>query len=472
VRAAERSGGRAVRHAWIHASVRLCGFAALFAALPPYRLAAQETSVTVYSDGRLLVRRTVPAVVARGTNTVALDLGVREADPSSFVSLDSSVQLRGIRVFGATGVDGSLRRSLGTDVVFRVGADSAPRYLRGTLLSLEPPAVRTDGYVLYGLPGTPVFPDSMVQLQPRVEVTVEATRAANGLKLMYLSSGLSWSASYAMLLPRGGSGQATITGAAQIDNGGAVTLPGAQVQLLAGTVRRVASPSPRPMAAMRGVVATSVAEADEPAEEALGGTHVYTLASTVDFAPGETRTVALFARSTAAVEPEFTLRQAFGITDTWPDAMRDLHPDIGYRVRRPATTPFGTTPLPGGIVRIYEPDEAGRPQLVGEATIGHTPSGRDVRVTTGTAFDVTATRTQTAYSRQGNRESTSAYRVEIQNAKTQAITVQVMDQCPGRCEIMSSSVPGEQPSVTQVTFRVPVPPGGSATLQYQLHARW
>jgi hypothetical protein len=95
-----------------------------------------------------------------------------------------------------------------------------------------------------------------------------------------------------------------------------------------------------------------------------------------------------------------------------------------------------------------------------------------VRVTTGTAFDVTATRTQTAFERRGDRETVSAYRVDLQNAKTQAAVVQVMDQCPGRCEIVSSSQPGEQPSVASVSFKVTVPAGGSATLQYQLRARW
>ena len=455
--------------------VRRLGWVLLVLAVSPSvrQSVCQETSVTIYSDGRLLVRRTIPTAVARGTSTVVADLGVREADPSSFVSLDSTVQIRGIRVFGATGADGSLRRSLGYDLVFRVGPDSAPRYLRGTLLSLDPPAVRTDGYVLYGMPGTPVFPDSMVQLLPRVEVTVDASRAANSLRLMYLSNGLSWAASYAVVLPRGGAGTAAITGSAQIDNGGAVTLPGAQVQLLAGTVRRVQSP--RPMAAMRagvsGAVALDAVEA-EPTDEALGGTHVYTLPGTVDFAPGETRTVALFSRAAAAVEPEFTLRQSYGMNGPWPDAMRDLHPDIGYRVRRPAASPFGSTPLPAGNVRVYESDESGRPQLVGEAAIAHTPAGRDLRVTTGTAFDVTATRTQTAFERHGDRETVSAYRVEIQNAKTQPVVVQVTDQCPGRCEIVSSSLPGEQPSVASVSFRVTVAAGGSATLQYQLRARW
>jgi hypothetical protein len=461
-----RTAGDRLRHVgWVLFSL---------AVLPFSRPAVcQETSVTIYADGRLLVRRTLPLAVTRGTSTVVADLGVRQAEPSSIVSLDSGVQVRGVRVFGATGLDGSLRRSLGSDVVFRVGPDSTPRYLRGTLLSLDPPAVRTDGYVLYGMPGTPVFPDSMVQLLPRVELTVEAARAAGSVRVMYLSGGLSWAASYALMLPRGGAGQATVVGTAQIDNGGLVSLPGARVQLLAGTVRRAQQPGPRPMMAMAGAAMRTTESADEPAEEALGGTHVYALPGTVDFAPGETRTVALFAPAVTPVEPEFMLSGAsYGPTGAWPDALRDLHPEIGYRVRRNAGSPFGSTPLPGGLVRVYEPDESGRPQLVGEATIAHTPSGRDVRVTTGTAFDVTATRAQTAFERRGDRETVSAYRVELQNAKSQAVVVQVADQCPGRCEIVSSSVAGEQPTVASVVFRVTVPAGGSATLQYQLRARW
>jgi len=445
------------------------------AVLPSCRLAVcQETSVTIYSDGRLLVRRTIPVAVARGTSTVVADLGVREADPASIVSLDSTVQIRGVRLFGATGLEGSLRRSMGSDVVFRVGPDSAPRYVRGTLLSLDPPTVRIDGYVLYGLPGSPVFPDSMVQLQSRVEVTLDAARATSSLRLMYQSNGLSWAASYALVLPRGGAGPAAVTGTAQVDNGGAVSLPGAQAQLLAGTVRRV-TPTPRPMAAaaMRGVVVSSANLEESVDDEALSGTRVYTLPGTVDFAPGETRTVPLFARTVAAVEPEYILRQqGYGLTSAWPEEQRDQHPEIGYRVRRPPASPFGAVALPAGVVRAYEPDELNRPQLVGEASIQHTPPGRDLRLTTGTAFDLTAIRAQTAFERRGDRETVSAYRVEIQNAKSQAAVVQVTDQCPGRCEIMSSSVPGEQPTVASVIFRVTVPANGSATLQYQLRARW
>jgi hypothetical protein len=128
--------------------------------------------------------------------------------------------------------------------------------------------------------------------------------------------------------------------------------------------------------------------------------------------------------------------------------------------------------MPAGTVRVFEPDSSGRPQLVGEVNIDHTPAGRDLRLATGTAFDVTAQRTQTAFEQRGPREAISAYRVELQNAKPQAVTVLVTDMCPGRCEILSSSIPAEQGSVNTVGFRVTVPAGGSASLDYRIRARW
>ena len=467
MKAVKRTGGKAVR---------VLAWTACLTALPAYRLTGQETSLTVYADGRLLVRRTIPGAIARGDGVFGADLGVREVEAGSIVSLDTTVQVTGMRVFGSTGPEGSLRRMIGHEVTFRVvGADSAVRYVRGILLSVDPPAVRIDGYVMYGFPGTPVFPDSMVQLNPRYEISVEARVPANGLRLMYMSNGLSWSASYAVLLPRGGAGRAIVGGNAEIRNEGAIALTGTQVQLLAGTVRRVAPPRPMAMARRSEMNAQAgfINTADGPGEEGLSGTHVYTLPGTVDFAPGENRVLALFPRVTASVEPELVLRgQNYGVTNQWPDAQRDLHPEIGYRVNRAASSAFGSRPLPAGTVRVFEPDSSGRPQLVGEVPIDHTPEGRDLRLTTGTAFDVTATRTQTAFEQRGERESISAYRVELHNAKPQAVTVLVTDMCPGRCEVLSSTRPSEQSSANTVGFKVTVPANGDAVLEYRLRARW
>ncbi|MBV5323846.1 MAG: hypothetical protein J0626_00485, partial [Rhodospirillaceae bacterium] len=46
--------------------------------------------------------------------------------------------------------------------------------------------------------------------------------------------------------------------------------------------------------------------------------------------------------------------------------------------------------LPAGTVRFYQRDSKGTPQFIGESPIGHTPTGSDMLLTTGAAFDVFA----------------------------------------------------------------------------------
>ncbi|HEY2804270.1 MAG TPA: hypothetical protein VGI92_00270 [Gemmatimonadales bacterium] len=437
------------------------------------RLSAQETSLTIYADGRVLVRRTLPISVSRGASTISVDLGVRDLDGSSLLSLDTGVRVSGVHISTASGLDGSLRRSLGTDLLFRVGSDTAPRYVRGRVLSVNPPAVRIDGGVMYGWPGTPVFPDSMVQLLPRFELTLDAARPANALHLLFMSSGLGWHATYAVMLPRGGEGRADISGNAQMSNNGIVSITGAQVQLVAGDVR--AAPRPAFMAG-RAQVSAMVAQGDAQygmIEEGVGGVHIYSLPGTVDFAPGESQVVALFPATSAGVTMELALQNSgYGYNSQWPDTQRDLHPSISYRIHRPASSDFGRIVVPGGTMRVFEPDSAGRPQLLGEVVIPHTPAGRDILATTGTSFDVTAQRTQTDYKPVAQRQSESAYRVDFQNASARAMTVLVTDVCNGHCEVLESSVPAEQGPATMVGFKVTVPANGSAMLTYRVRARW
>ena len=474
MKAARWYGGKAVSEMLRRAGFRAAVAGVVLTALPPCRLTAQETSLTIYSDGRVLVRRTLSVAVPRGVSTFGADLGARDADPTSFLALGEGAQVRGVRFISATGPDGSLRRSLGSDVEFRVGPDSAVRYIRGTLLSVDPPAVRVDGRVLYGYPGTPVFPDSLVQIEPRYELTVEAQRPLNAFRLAFLTGGLAWNASYAVVVPSRGAGSGSVTGAAAIVNGGGLTVRGAQVQLLAGDVRRASPPNrPIPMMMARANAMEAAAVSVGPAEESVGETHVYTLPGVLDIARGETRTIALFARTETPVEPEFVLRpQGYGPIVRWPDVQREVHPEVSYLVRRPSASAFGAQPLPAGTVRVFAPDSAGRLQLVGEAGIGHTPAGRELHLATGTVFDVTAERTQTAYDNSGRRQVVASYRVVLRNAKDTAVTVQVLDQFPGTWELLSSTAEPERLSSSSVRFPVVVPATGEATLEYRVRIRW
>lgn len=436
-------------------------------------LSAQETSLTIYQDGRGMVRRTIPLALPRGASTVSVDLGGRSADATSLVSLDEGVEVRGVVVSAATGADGALRRAVGREMDFLLGGDSV-RFVRGTVLSLDPPAFRVAGRVLYDMPGRPAFPDLLVQLAARAEVTVEAARAARTLRVAYLAQGLSWHAAYTLVAPASGAGRGTMTGAATIDNPGAMAIGGTEVQLLAGDVRRAIGP--RGYAVDRAMPAPAMAmaaRAEVPSEEAVGESHVYTLPGTVDLVPGVSRTVALFAQAAPQVERAFAFRAGgMGHLQQWRASEQDLHAEVTYLVRRPAGTPFGDTPLPAGVVRVLVPDSAGRVQLLGEVPIPHTPAGRELKLATGTAFDITAQRTQLTFVPQGRRQMEVSYRVVIQNAKDDSATVQVYDEFPGQWEVLSSTARPERLSSTSVRFAVPVAAAGEATLEYRVRVRW
>jgi hypothetical protein len=151
--------------------------------------------------------------------------------------------------------------------------------------------------------------------------------------------------------------------------------------------------------------------------------------------------------------------------------------EVSYRLDRAAGTPFGDLPLPGGGVSVFETDRGGRTQLIGQGAIGHTAPGEELRVRTGTAFDVSARRTQTAYSSSRTPAptrtiATVTYRVDLQNAQDSAVVVEVREERPGEWSVISSSIPAVRRSSSRVTFPVPVPAKGKATLTYSVRVVW
>jgi hypothetical protein len=149
---------------------------------------------------------------------------------------------------------------------------------------------------------------------------------------------------------------------------------------------------------------------------------------------------------------------------------------VWYTLTRARRAPFGDRPLPAGTVQLYQADSAGRVQLVGEATIGHAAPGRDVRVQSGDAFDLTAERVQTDFSQEQlpaprrnvppRQRVTAAFRVTLTSAKAEPVTVDVRESHVGEWRVLESSVPAEKLSAAEVRFRVRVPANGEAVLTY------
>src|SRR6266545_1632139 len=435
--------------------------------------AAAQTSLSIYRDGRVVVRRTLPQALQQGRN--ALTLRLEALDPATLFSTDTSVSVVTATVRYPSAKNDALARATGQTLSF---VRSVGDTVKATIVRVDPPQYRVpDGRLLLEQPGEPLFPAELVRTAPEAQVVLDAARGRPRTDIAYVAQGITWEALYQVILT---GARAQVTGTATVTSQ-SIRADSAEVQLVAGAIQRSRSKG-MAMEEEQAQVAfmTRGARAGESgaSEQAVGETHVYQLPGRLTIEPNVPITTALFPRSSAAVTQELIVPGVLpwrGWMGQNPEPNR-VPVQVWYTIKRAAKTPFGDRPLPGGTVQLYQADSSGRVQLIGEASNDHTAPGRDLRVQSGDAFDITAERVQTDWNqeqlppvRRGvpNRQRlTAAYRVTIANAKSEAVTVDVREAHFGSWKITESSVPPEKLSSTESRFRVQVPASGEATLTY------
>ena len=451
---------------------------ALAASLPggPAAPLAAQTSITIYNDGRVLVRRELSTAVPKGASSHKVALG--PLDPASLVPLDSGVAITRLTYDGAIDEGSVLRRSVGRRVVFRL--PESKDTLSALVLGVDPLRLQLpDGRVAFQPPGAALYPADVVVADPAASLDLWSSRAQERLRLGYFTGGATWQASYQVML---GGRTARVAGMAVLESQG-LRADNAEIQLLAGSVGRAdTQPQPPPRPLQRRLEA-AMAFADQAAvEQRVGEFHLYSLPGKSTLLPGLTTSVALFEPVQVPYERNYVVR---GLVPYWgflPQQGEESEApvEVSYTLKRPHQSEFGDRPLPGGVARIYQPDSAGRPQLVGEAALEHTPAGRELRLDAGVAFDLTARRVQTGYVTR--RDSTKAYgirtiatadyRVTVRNATDSLATVDVIEERAGEWAVLSSSVPAEKLSTVRTRFRTKVPARGEAAVTYRLRIVW
>ena len=117
---------------------------------------AAQTSITIYNDGRVLVRREMAMAVPKGASNHKIALG--SLDPASLFPLDSSVAITRLTYDGATDEGSVLRRSVGRRVVFRL--PESKDTLSALVLGVDPLRLQLpDGRVTFQPPGAALYPE-------------------------------------------------------------------------------------------------------------------------------------------------------------------------------------------------------------------------------------------------------------------------------------------------------------------------
>src|SRR3989475_2015698 len=232
---------------------------------------AAQTSLSIYRDGRVVVRRTLPQALQQGRNNLTLRL--EALDPATLFSPDTAVSVTSATVRYPSTANDAVARAVGQTISFvRAKGDT----LRATVVRVDPPQYKlSDGRLLLGPPGEALFPAELVRTSPEARIVLDASRARQRTELAYVAQGMTWEALYQVVLT---GGRAQVSGTATVTSQG-LTADSAEVQLVAGAIRRTRAPKALEEGQAGAVMLQRQADvvARETTEEAVGETHVYQL---------------------------------------------------------------------------------------------------------------------------------------------------------------------------------------------------
>jgi hypothetical protein len=338
-----------------------------------------------------------------------------------------------------------------------------------------------------GLPVRVIFdrvPENL-RARPTLSVTVASEGAGRRpVTLTYLTPGLGWDADYVALFDEA-AGRMDVQGWITLTNNSGTSYTNANVLLVAGTVGQGSQGFPS-MGSRVDRTGTETAD-----RERLGNFYLYPLAERTTVANRQVKQVSfLDVQGTPA-------RRAYEYRAPWLAQRSDAEAvDTILRFSTSREQGLGDA-LPAGTVRIYQRDARGNPQFVGEAAIGHTSMGSELGIRTGQAFDVKVQPTIEARDRitEEQWQTTSRFRIRhgdgtestgeadtrtektywqtrmryaVTNATPEPVEVLVTQTGLANMyegtRIVSETLPHDEVSWGEVTWRVPVPANGTVNL--------
>ncbi|OGF17649.1 MAG: hypothetical protein A2W00_05125 [Candidatus Eisenbacteria bacterium RBG_16_71_46] len=442
--------------------IPLLAVAACGAALACARADAAGPAVTVYSQNLAFVREVRTLTLGGSLDTLRLGDVPEAIDPTS-ITLAPAGGGRLVRLayrFDLASGDRLLEAARGRRVEVVGRGDRATA---GTLLAVDGAWLVVQGAdgALHTLSRSAVEdvrlpgPGLGTSLRPTLEAVIEGARRGKvEVELSYLTGGLSWSAEHTLV--RRGERAGVWSAAVTVENTSGRDFAEATLKLVAGSPSRAVPSSPRPMMMMIGEAKSS---APDLGEEAFSEYHLYTLRRPALLRDRESQRLSMIEPREIRLTPRYLYRGG------------DPRGVMSQLVVKNTSADGLGVPLPGGRVRIYEPDAGGTLQFTGETAIQHTPENETLTIDVGAAFDLAAERRQVSSRRISDREREWSAEIRLRNRKPGAVTVVVEENVPSDAEIVSRSHPFTRKDAQTVQFEVAVPAGAEATLSYTARTR-
>lgn len=462
---------------------------------------AQDTtslSLTIYNQNFAIVREQRKLSLARGSNDVRYQDVAAHIDPTS-LSLKSSGKEKTIQVreqnyqYDLLNPSSILNKSVGKKVKFRKtkpGGDTET--VEGTLLN--PPYTVVSG--LSGGPGQGAWqglvlrlasgrlllnPEGSAELEempaglvsePSLLWKLESNQSGPvSVDVAYIANRLTWKADYVAVI---GKEEKTLdlTGWVTLDNKSGGSYAGAQLQLMAGNVRRVSDAATELLAAPAARSQGAEPQAAPFQEESFFEYHLYTLQHPTTIRDNELKQITLLAAPNAGVSRKLVYDVSANRPTYWPgEGDENGNVNVVLEIKNSKENNMGL-PLPKGKIRVYKEDDRSQLQFLGEDLIDHTPKEETVRLKIGDSFDVKGERKRLEYKKTSSRSSEETVRVTIKNHKETAAQVSIIERFWGDWKIEKSSHRFDKPDAQTAEFPVDVAAEGETAVVYTVRQKW
>jgi hypothetical protein len=451
----------------------------------PQKGSEEGTALTIYNDNFAVVRESRLLSFEKGLNTAKFTDVASAIDPTSVnfrcLSAPGAVSiLEQNYEYDLVNTFSLLKRYIDKDVTVALkgsGADTGRR-LTGLLMAAmgENLILKSKTNDIEILDKDSIedislkeIPDDLVTRPTLIWLANAKEKGAQLCQVTYTTGQINWVADYSAVL-NADETQIDFTGWVTIDNKSGATYKDSTLKLIAGDVRRLAAPEPRPprLLATQGAKPAEAGFEEKPFMEY----HLYTLGRKSTINNNQVKQIEFITPALGVPIKKLYIYER-GQQYIYGRGGQGNNVQIKLEFENTKENNLGIA-LPKGKIRVFKKDPADDTlEFVGEDRIDHTPNKEKLLLYIGNAFDVVAEYTLVD-SQHDRRMSRETHKIELRNRKAEDITVFVDEKFPQwvNWTIDKTTHKYEKRDAYTARFEVPVKADSIVTVQYTATQTW
>lgn len=336
------------------------------------------------------------------------------------------------------------------------------------------PILKFDYGIETNFPGRIIYEKLPANLRTKPTLVVDLDNSEAGskkLELAYLTNGMNWKTDY--IAEISSPSRFTLNGWVTLTNESGTDYKNAQVQLIAGSINQV-QPAPimpayRNMMAAKAFDSAAMGMAESaPAREALSDYYLYTLPFKTTIKDKQSKQVSLMTKQDVKYTKEYKFVSPFYLgINTRANEFEKQNPEVLFKLVNNQESNLGE-PLPSGTIRMYQKDNSGNLQFIGESSISHSAVGEKIELNTGKAFDIYTKGKIAAIQPIAKNIREMEVELTFDNAKDEKADMVFEQNFNDNFEILSESLPGENKNSQTRQWKFEIAPKSATILTFKV----